>query len=172
MQKRTIGGVHLHYYALCQRKLWFYDKGICMEEESDQVLKGTVLHENSYTRLKDKEILIDNTFKIDAIDGKYIREVKLSSKMLESDKMQMLFYLYQLSLRGINKIGLISYTKEKKTIEVELNGENLKKVKQAIAGAYEVLEQKSPPIVKKLPYCKTCAYYGFCYAMEVDENDA
>lgn len=172
MQKSSVGGLHLQYYVLCQRKLWLYDRGIGMEDESDQVLKGTVLHENSYSYLKEKEILIDNTFKIDALDGKYIREVKLSSKMQDSDKMQMLFYLYQLSLRGINKKGLISYTKEKKTLEIELTEENKRTVKRAIAGVYEILEKKTPPVVKKLPYCKSCAYYGFCYAMEVDEDDA
>lgn len=170
MQKRTIGGVHLHYYALCQRKLWFYDKGICMEEESDQVLKGTVLHEHAYPRLTKKELMIDDAFKIDALDGKYVREIKLSSKMQNADEMQMLFYLYQLALRGINKTGLISYTNEKKTVEVELTEENIKKVKRAIAGVYEVLEKKTPPAVKKLPYCKSCAYYEFCYAMEADEE--
>lgn len=172
MQNSSVGGLHIQYYGLCKRKLWLYDKGIGMEEESDRVLQGTVLHESAYPRLKQKEILIDNAFQLDAIDGEYIREVKLSSKMIESDKLQMLFYLYQLSLRGIEKKGLISYTKEKQTVEVILTDENRQMVKKAITEAYNIIEESSPPALKKLPYCKLCAYYGFCYAMEVEHDDA
>ncbi|WP_027416710.1 CRISPR-associated protein Cas4 [Aneurinibacillus terranovensis] len=169
---QTVGGVDLAYYVLCKRKLWLYKKGIGMEEESDRVMQGKVLHETSYTRLEKKEILIDGAFKIDALDGEYVREVKISSKMMESDKMQMLFYLYQLALRGIDKKGLISYTKEKKTVEIVLTNEKQQEVKQAIAGVYQVIDELSPPKVVKVPYCKSCAYFGFCYAREVDEDDA
>lgn len=52
MQEQTIGGVELHYYALCKRKLWLYYKGIGMEEESDRVLQGKLLHEMAYPRSK------------------------------------------------------------------------------------------------------------------------
>lgn len=167
-----MGGVDLHYYSLCKRKLWLYRKGIGMEEEHDRVIQGKLLHENSYPRLKEKETFIDGAFKIDAIDGNYVREVKISSKMKESDKLQMLFYLYQLSLRGIGKKGLISYTKEKRTLEVELTDKNRKKIKKAIAEVYKIIEQPSPPPVKKMPYCKSCSYYEFCFIREVEEDDA
>jgi CRISPR-associated exonuclease Cas4 len=84
----------------------------------------------------------------------------------------MLFYLYQLSLRGIEKKGLISYTKEKRTVEVHLTDESRQKIKKAIAEVYKIAEQPSPPSLKKVPYCKSCAYFGFCYAKEVDGDDA
>lgn len=171
-QIRTLGGVELAYFSVCKRKLWLYKKGIGMEDENDRVIQGKVLHEHSYPGLKEKEILIDGAFKVDSIDGKYLREVKLSSKMVESDKMQMLYYLYQLSLRGIEKIGLLSYTKEKKTIEVELTENQKKKIQKAIAQVYQILNQPLPPAVKKVPYCKNCAYFVFCYAGEGEEDDA
>ncbi|WP_374724393.1 CRISPR-associated protein Cas4 [Calidifontibacillus erzurumensis] len=168
----SVGGVDLSYYVLCKRKLWLYKKGIGMEDQSDRVLQGKLLHESAYPRIEKKELLIDDSFVIDAIDGEYVREIKLSSKMPESDKMQLLFYLYQLSLRGINKKGLISYTKEKRTVEVILTEENKMKVKKAINEVYQVLNQPSPPVVTKVPYCKSCAYYSFCYVKEADEYDA
>lgn len=171
-QVQSIGGVELAYYSLCKRKLWLYKKGIVFENEHDRVLQGKILHETAYPRIETRELLIDNSFKIDAIDGDYLREIKLSSKMEESDKLQMLFYLYQLSIRGIQKKGLISYTKEKKTVEVELNEEMKKKIKKAIAEVYKIIAAPSPPVVKKLPYCRSCSYYEFCYAGEVDEDDA
>lgn len=171
-QVESVGGVDLSYYTLCKRKLWLYKKGIGMEDQSDRVLQGKLLHETAYPRLEKKELLIDDSFKIDAIDGEYVREIKISSKMMESDQMQMLLYLYQLSLRGINKKGLISYTKEKKTVEVILTEEKKSEVKKAIAEVYQIINKPSPPAVKKVPYCKSCAYYGFCYAKEADEYDA
>ncbi|MGM9987594.1 MAG: CRISPR-associated protein Cas4 [Bacillaceae bacterium] len=171
-QTQTIGGVELAYYIVCKRKVWLYKKGIGMEDESDRILQGKVLHESSYPRLKDKEILIDNSFKLDAIDGEYVREVKLSSKMIKADTMQMLYYLYQLSLRGVNKKGLISYTKEKKTVEVELTDKRKKEVQKAILEVFQIIDRLSPPAVKKVPYCKSCAYFGFCFAGEGDEDDA
>lgn len=143
-----------------------------MESESDKVLQGSVLHENSYPRLNKKEILIDDAFKLDAIDSEYVREIKLSSKMEKSDTMQMLFYLYQLYLRGIKKKGLISYTKEKKTVEVLLTEENMNKVQKAIAEVYQIIDRETPPALKKLPYCKSCAYYPFCFSREDDDDDA
>jgi CRISPR-associated exonuclease Cas4 len=171
-QTQTVGGVDIAYSLLCKRKLWLYKKGIGMEDESDRVLQGSVLHETAYPLLEKKEILIDGAFKIDAIDGEYVREVKLSSKMMESDKLQMLFYLHQLSLRGISKKGLLSYTKEKKTVEVILTEKEEKEIKRVISEVYQIIEKPSPPAVKKVPYCKSCAYFEFCYAREDDEDDA
>lgn len=169
MQEHTIGGVDIHYYSLCKRKLWLYNKDIGMEDESDRVLQGKVLHETSYPRLKQKEILIDNAFVIDAIEGDYVREIKLTSKMQRSDTMQMLFYLYQLAQRGLKKKGLISYTKEKKTVEVELTEDNAVEIKQAIEEINEIINKINPPSVINLRYCKSCAYYEFCYVGEVDD---
>jgi CRISPR-associated exonuclease Cas4 len=172
VQTKTVGGVELHYLALCKRKLWLYNRGISMENESDRVLEGQVLHEHSYQRLKTREVLIDEAFKVDMIDGEYVREVKLSSKMTKADRMQMIFYLYQLDLRGINKKGLISYTKERKTEEITLGDKEKRQMKEAIAEVYSVVERNTPPAVIKLPYCKKCAYYSFCYAGEDNEDEA
>lgn len=170
INEQDIGGVELAYVVVCMRKLWLYKKGIGLEDESDRVMQGKILHDTSYPYLNRKEVLIDNTFKIDAIEGEYVREIKLSSRMKQSDEMQMLFYLYQLHLRGINKTGLISYTKEKKTIDIHLTDNAIKKVKQAITKVYEILKLDTPPVVKKIPYCKSCAYYGFCFVGEEDED--
>ncbi|MFT9848915.1 CRISPR-associated protein Cas4 [Aneurinibacillus sp. REN35] len=172
MQEQAIGGVDLHYYALCKRKLWLYKHGITMEQESDRVMEGAILHEQSYGRIETREILIDDAFKIDLIDGDYVREIKLSSRMTNADRLQMLFYLYQLDNRGVKKKGLISYTKERRTEEILLGEEEKQEVAKAIAEVYQVIEKSQPPRLKPLPYCKSCAYYSFCYAGEVQEDDA
>uniref|UniRef100_C5D2U1 CRISPR-associated exonuclease Cas4 n=1 Tax=Geobacillus sp. (strain WCH70) TaxID=471223 RepID=C5D2U1_GEOSW len=164
-----VSGVQMHYYKVCKRKLWLFSKGIALEEEHDRVVEGKILHERAYPRLDEREILVDSTFKLDALDGEYIREIKISSKMADADRFQMLYYLYELKKRGIIKKGLISYTKERKTEEVILTEKDEKEIEKAIGEIYRVLQLHSPPRLKKLTYCPKCAYYEFCYALEGDE---
>jgi CRISPR-associated exonuclease Cas4 len=165
-----VRGIEMHYYKVCKRKLWLFSKGITMEKQNDRVLEGAVLHERSYPRLEKREILVDDTFKIDALDGEYVREVKISSKMEAADRLQMLYYLYQLKQRGINKKGLLSYTTERKTVEVELTKSGEQEVHKALAEVMKLTASERPPALKKLPYCTKCAYYEFCFTMERDEE--
>lgn len=166
---QNIGGLHIQYYVVCQRKLWLYSKQIGFETEHERVIEGTLLHEKSYPR-KDKELAIGDAV-VDVIDGEYIQETKLSSKMQKADEWQLLYYLYLLKLRGIEKKGKIAYTKEKKIVEVVLTEEKEKELKKKIASVYRVMESGTAPKFKKLPYCKNCAYYDFCFAVE-GEDDA
>ncbi|MCT6942538.1 MAG: CRISPR-associated protein Cas4 [Metasolibacillus sp.] len=159
-----IGGLHMQYYLVCKRKLWLYSRQISFEKEHDRVIEGTILHESSYAR-KDKELSIGDAV-IDVIDGEFVQETKLSSKMQSVDEWQLLYYLYLLKQRGIEKRGKIAYTKEKKIIEVELTDEKEQEVKNKIAQIYKIIEADFAPKLKKLPYCKNCAYYDFCYALE------
>ncbi|KAF0994875.1 CRISPR-associated protein Cas4 [Geobacillus sp. TFV-3] len=162
-------GVQIHYYKVCKRKLWLFSKGIGMEEEHERVIEGKILHERAYPRLDEREILIDDTFKLDALEEEYVREIKISSKMAEADRFQMLYYLYELKKRDIHKKGLISYTKERKTEEVILTEEDEQKIEKALKDMYQILQRPSPPPLKKLSYCPKCAYYEFCYALEGEE---
>lgn len=164
-----ISGVHIQYYFICHRKLWLFAKNIQMEEGHERVQAGKLLHERSYKNSDKKELVVDN-IKIDAIEGPYVREVKVSSKMTKSDRWQLLFYLYELKKRGLQKKGLISYTKEKKTEEIELTESDELKLKQIINEIYQIIEQPSPPSTINAPYCKKCAYYDFCYAGEVNSD--
>lgn len=162
---QTVGGLHVQYFAVCKRKLWLYSKQIGFETEHEKVIEGTVLHENSYRRKK-KEYNISNHAVVDVVDQEYIQETKLSSKMQKADELQLLYYLYLLKLRGIDKKGRIAYTKEKKVIDVELTEEKEKEIKRILAEIHTILEEPFAPKLKKKPYCKSCAYYDFCYALE------
>ena len=164
-----VQGVKVNYYYICKRKLWLFSKGISMESNSDRVLSGKVLHERSYPRIKKKEILVDDLIKLDAIDGEYVKEVKISSKMKKSDRMQLLYYLYCLKDKGIEKKGLISYVKEKRVEEVELTEEDVEEIEQVLIDINNIVHLNIPPGVINLPYCKKCAYYEFCYVEEVEE---
>ena len=50
-----VTGTHFNYYQLCHRKLWLFSKGINMEQESDLVYEGKLVHEYCYRRKKSRE---------------------------------------------------------------------------------------------------------------------
>ena len=66
-----ITGTHFAYYQLCRRKLWLFANGINMEQESDLVYEGKLIHEESYPERSSKyeEVAIDG-IKVDYYDAK------------------------------------------------------------------------------------------------------
>ena len=69
----SITGTHFNYYQLCRRKLWLFANGINMEQESDFVYEGKLVHESSYPQRTSKyeEVEIDG-IKVDYYDAKNI----------------------------------------------------------------------------------------------------
>ncbi|MDG4656919.1 CRISPR-associated protein Cas4 [Ectobacillus antri] len=157
-------GTYIHYYFVCHRKLWLFVHQIQMEKEHERVMEGKILHDVTYKKMEHRELEIEGVGKIDGMQDKYVREVKLTSKMKEADRWQLLHYLSELKKRGIEKVGLLSYPKEKKTEEVILNvthEKELEKIEKHIQG---IILQQTPPKLSQKPYCTSCAYYAFCYA--------
>jgi|SRR5690606_14092932 len=165
-----LGGIHVQYYFVCHRKLWLYGKNLGFEEESEKVLDGKLLHEKAYKRENQKELMINDDFKIDVLDGEYVREVKLSSKMKKADRYQLLYYLYQLKKRGLIRKGLVSYTKEKKTEEIILTKEDENELEKIEVHIKKILNSPTPPKLIKKKYCRSCAYYDFCFTTELEEE--
>ena len=168
LEQLNIQGVKINYYYICKRKLWLFTKGITMEQNSDRVMSGKIIHENSYKRQKHKELLIDNLLRLDIVDSEYVREVKISSKMKKADEMQLYYYIYYLKKLGINKKGMINYVKEKKQKEIELTPEKDDEIEKTIEGIIKISKLNKPPTLEKLSYCTKCAYYEFCFVKEED----
>lgn len=163
----SVRGLEVQYYMICKRKCWLFHHGIGFELEHDRVVEGVVLHDTSYRGLK-HDIALDEFTSIDAIDRTVVREVKISSKMEDSDRMQLIYYLYLLKERGIEKTGLLSYPKEKKTVEVVLDKAAEEKIKAIINGIEHLQTQNIPPLSRK-PICRSCAYFDYCFADEQEE---
>ncbi|MEG2918444.1 MAG: CRISPR-associated protein Cas4 [Clostridium sp.] len=163
-----IQGVKFNYYFICKRKLWLFDKGIAMENNSERVLQGKTVHENSYTKAKHKEKLVDDMIMLDILEDEKLREVKITSKMKDVDRMQVLYYLYYLKQLGIEKTGAINYVKERRIEEVTLNTIEEENIEKVLIEISKLLKEKYPPKVEKLRYCKKCAYFEFCYVKETD----
>ena len=76
-----INGTQINYYFICKTKLWLFSHNIQLEDESENVKLGRILHEDSFKR--EKDFLIDNLINVDFIkitDCVEIHEVKKKLK--------------------------------------------------------------------------------------------
>jgi CRISPR-associated exonuclease Cas4 len=166
-------GTHIHYYFNCHRQLWLFANGINMEQTSDTVYEGKLIHETSYQRLSDqyKEIEIGSV-KIDYFDhkNKIIHEIKKSSKLFESHVWQVKYYIYTFEQAGIEGVtGILDYPKERKTEKIVLSQPDRVFIQTLIKKIEELTQsEQCPPLLNK-PRCKNCSYYDFCYAGENDQ---
>jgi CRISPR-associated exonuclease Cas4 len=156
-----ITGTEVNYYFVCKRKLWYFTHGITMEQNSEYVELGKIIHEESYKREK-KEILIDGTIKLDFIDKEMtIHETKKSKSMSEATKYQLLYYL---KLKGVSEVkGIVHYPKSRRKEKVELNENDEKILKEVFQNIINIKSEVNPPKLIESSICKKCSYYDLCY---------
>ena len=93
----SINGTQINYYFICKTKLWLFSHNIRLEDESENVRLGKILHEDSFKR--ENDYLIDNLINVDFIkvnDYVEIHEVKKTQKMEKSHEFQLLYYMHYL----------------------------------------------------------------------------
>ena len=86
----NITGTLINYYFHCKTQLWLHANRINLEDNSEDVRIGKVLHEIDEEKVK--EVSFEN-IKIDKITKDYVAEVKKSDSDLEASRWQLLFYL-------------------------------------------------------------------------------
>jgi CRISPR-associated exonuclease Cas4 len=155
-------GVKINYFFVCERKLWFFDRGIRMEKESDRVFLGKLLDEESFPRKKRRGITIDECITVDMVDGGTIQEIKYSSAFEKASIMQLGYYLYYLRMKGVEKEGVILYPRQKKRKKVVLTAEMVLELEETIRKIGEILSRNTPPPFSRKPYCGRCAYFTLC----------
>lgn len=158
-------GTEINYYFLCKKKLWYFSHDIQMEQESDLVYLGKLVHESSYNREK-KEIDIDNTIKIDFIDkDRVIHEVKKSDKVEVPHLWQLKYYIWYLKQKDVTGVtGKINYPKLKKTVDVLLEPGDEDEICKIIEEIKVIKDSELPTIViKKMKICKKCSYEDICW---------
>lgn len=164
-----ITGTHFNYYLICHRKLWLFANGINMEQTSDAVYQGKLIHENSYKQRSErfKEIAIEG-IKIDYFDAKnnIVHEIKKSDKKEEAHIWQVKYYLYVLEQNGINASGLLEYPKLRKTQEVLLTDPDREYIKEAKQKIEEIIYTETCPARIIKSKCRNCSYFDFCYSNE------
>ncbi len=149
-----------------EKKDWLFARRISPSVDDTSLEPDRIIGENTYKREK-KELLLPG-MKIDFMkksEGSIIvAEVKKSSKGEKAAIMQLLFYLYNLSKKGINAKGELLIPKERKKRIIELDEKSVKELKSLFAEMEEVLKKDTPPKIEKGKFCRNCAYNEFCWA--------
>jgi len=162
----NITGTLINYYFHCKKQCYLHANRINLEDNSEDVRIGKVLHEISEDKNKKSEISIDN-IKIDKLTRDYLVEIKKSDSDTEAVKWQVLLYLYKLKQKGVEKKGKIEYiekNKQDKKIEyLELDKKNEKELLVICENIETLINAPTPPSVKFENKCKKCAYYDYCF---------
>lgn len=159
-------GTIVNYYFHCKRQCWLFANKINLEDNSEEVRIGKVLHELKNEKAKKKEVAIDS-IKIDKLTDDYLVEVKKSDADLEAVKWQLLYYLQVLKDKGIDRKGKIEFIEkkkqEKKIIYVELTEEKENEINRTLAEIEMYIKGSAieEPLYEKK--CRKCAYYEYCY---------
>jgi CRISPR-associated exonuclease Cas4 len=165
-----ITGTHFNYYLVCKRKLWLFANGINMEQTSDLVYDGKLIHETSYPQRSERyeEVAIDG-IKIDYYDArnKVIHEIKRSDKVETAHEWQVKYYIYVLENNGIDGVtGILEYPELRQTTKVELTDADRQKIKEIEDKIAQLISSDECPPVIHSKICKNCSYYDFCYVEE------
>ena len=159
----TITATQINYYFVCHRELWLFSHQINMEQNSELVTLGKLLHEKSYKR-EDKEIQI-GPIKIDFI-GKngVIHEIKKTPSVEVAHAWQVKYYLWYLKNLGVKNLrGEIDYPKLKKRTEIILTEEDEQKIQEILEEIQKIIQNDKIPEVINKSLCKKCSYYELCY---------
>lgn len=157
----------INYYFHCKRQCYLFANKINLEDNSEDVRIGKVLHEIKAKDGDNTEIKYEN-MAIDKITSKYIEEYKKSDADIEAAKMQLLFYLKNLKDKGIEKEGKLIYEEKnkkenRKSEIIKLDDNNIAKLDKCIKEIEKLIEKEKTPEVEKDNKCKKCAYYEYCY---------
>lgn len=162
----NVTGTLINYYFHCHTQCWLHANRINLEDNSEDVRIGKVLHEINEEKSKQAEISIDNV-KIDKLTREYLVEVKKSDSDPEAVKWQVLLYLYKLRQKGVERKGKIEFIEKnrqnKKVHLVELDEENEKALLRVLDEIEALIIEPKPPESVFDNKCKKCAYYEYCF---------
>ena len=161
-----ITGTLINYYFHCKTQCWLHANRINLEDNSEDVRIGKILHELAEEKGKKTEIAIDN-IKIDKLTKEYLVESKKSDSDPEAVKWQVLLYLYKLKEKGVVKKGKIEFwekrNQNKKIHYIELDEVNEKELLEVLQKISTLINLPKPPEPKFERHCKKCAYYEYCF---------
>ena len=161
-----ITGTLINYYFHCETQCWLHANRINLEDNSEDVRIGKILHEIQEEKNKKSEISIDNV-KIDKLTKDYLVEIKKSDSDPEAVKWQVLLYLYKLKQKGVVKKGKIEFIEKnrqrKKVHYIELDEANEWELLEVLAKIEALIDLPVPPEPVFEKHCKKCAYYEYCF---------
>lgn len=160
-----VNGTMINYYYHCKRQCYLFSNRINLEDNSEDVRIGKVLHELKLEEKSNTEIKLDN-ISIDKITDKYVIEVKKSDSDIQAARIQVLLYLKKLEEKGIRRIGKLVFHEKNsnESVElIELNDKSREELNNCVKEINILLESDIPPLPQIKKSCKKCAYYEYCY---------
>lgn len=161
----NINGTLINYYFHCKRQCYLFAHRLNLEDNSENVRIGRVLHEIKALNNSNAEVKLEN-ISIDKITNKYVVELKKSDADVNAAKMQVLLYLKKLKDKGIIKKGKLTFNErnnELKNEEIILDEKAEKELSKCILEINNLIDSKNVPEAKLLKGCKKCAYYEYCF---------
>ncbi|MGI6649198.1 MAG: CRISPR-associated protein Cas4 [Bacillota bacterium] len=157
-------GTVVNYYTHCQRQCWLFYHNINLEDNSEDVRIGKVLHE---LKRQGKEEIALEGIKLDKLTAEYVTEIKKSDADLAAAKAQLEFYLVVLHDKGILRKGrleCLEKNKQSKSVHtLTLTEEEIEERKAKYHEIELFLKRELPPPPIKKPTCRKCAYYDYCF---------
>ncbi len=160
-----VTGTIINYYFHCKRQCYLFANKINLEDNSEDVRIGRVMHELRAEEQNNSEVKFDGIV-VDKITGKYVEEFKKSDSDLLAAKMQVLFYLKKLDEKGIKREGKLVCKEKNKNERIEkivLDDLNNKILDECVGNIEKLINSDIMPSVEKDNKCKKCAYYEYCY---------
>lgn len=161
----NVNGTLINYYIHCERQCWLLGNRINLEENSEEVRIGRILHSLKLEKQKHTEVSIDS-IKIDKITDDYLLEIKKSDADVNAVYWQVMFYLKILKEKGVERKGKIEFIEknkqDKKIIYVDYD-KNENKLEEIISEVKELQSKKTPPEAVYEKKCKKCAYFEYCF---------
>ena len=158
-----ITGTTVNYYHHCKRQCWLFYNKINLEDNSEDVRIGKVLHE---IKNETPPEAIDN-IKLDKITQEYIVENKKSDSDIEAAAAQLEFYLYTLDLKGVHRKGKLECIEKNKQDNkvhyIILEDDHREKLAKKYNEILNFVNLPQPPAAVLQKKCKKCAYYDYCF---------
>ena len=170
----NITGTHINYYYVCKRKLWLFHHNVQMEQHSDLVKMGKLIHETSYPHRSTKyeEIELEG-IKIDFYDprNKVVHEIKKTGSYEEAHSWQLKYYLSIMEKHGIKGVtGILEYPASRERNQVVLSDSDREHLSWVREEILRIASRNDCPEIHKTKGCRSCAYHDFCFVNEEPNN--
>jgi len=169
MKYKKIAPSIYNAYNICPRQAWLMSRQMSANQNDSFLEIGRLIDETTFKREKKKIYLAEFAAEIDFITLKngslFVAEIKKSSRTMASGIKQLKYYLYLLNKKGIKCKGVIKIPKEKISMTIELQGNDETLIRDEIDEIKTFLSSKEvAPIPQKIPFCRKCAYFEFCWS--------
>lgn len=167
-----ITGTLVWYAMICEREVWLMAHEMEPDRDDARLAWGRFLEEMAYPRSRKRQITLPG-MKLDLVEREGTRlvvgEVKASSRFREASRMQVLFYLWRLREMGIEAEGELRFPEERRRERVVLDAEAEARLRAVLERVEALMARPTPPPVRRIRYCRVCAYREFCWSDEEPE---